>query len=81
MSDDELDDLFSRLPPMSDAEKFEVMAHYFNAVLKAKSTAELKAFRVHLLTLHPGDPTEAVAVEIIDGLLALREIQGEPPLS
>ena len=38
------------------------------------STEHLRMFRAHGLDVHSGMPDQAVVIDVIDGLLALREI-------
>ena len=70
----DIDGFLESLPPMSDAEGAEIVFRYLNAELQATSTETLKFFRAHCVHMQSGERDQIVVVDVIDGLLALREM-------
>ncbi len=59
---------------MSESEQFETLLTYFNDVIRTMDTDSLRIMRAALLRMHPGAPEEIVVLEVIEGLLALRDL-------
>ena len=74
--DDQLDDFMDRMKPMSDSEMSETLLTYFGDIIRNMDRAELRALRARLKGMHPGTKVETTIFEVIDGAVALREIDG-----
>ena len=72
--DDQLDDFMDRMKPMSDSEVSETLLTYFGDIIRNMDRAELLALRARLKGMHPGTKEETTIFEVIDGAVALREI-------
>ena len=62
------------LPPRSDAEGPEIVPGYLNVEVGRMSRETLRLFARDAWRCTPNEPGQTVVVEVIDGLLALREM-------
>lgn len=71
---DDLDDLIARTPPMTEAEKLETLLGYFSLALDGLKHEEVLAIRELALRAEPCPNWEETVIAIIDGELALRNL-------
>lgn len=71
---DDIDAFIENLPPMTDAERTEVMLTYVNARIRRMSAEHLRLYRAECLQVYAPTPGLAVVLDMIDGMLALREM-------
>jgi hypothetical protein len=74
---DDFESFLENLAPLTDAEQAELLLTYFNEVLKGLSTDALRMLRWRVSEMHPGTPEETMVLEVIDGLIALRDLAAE----
>ena len=63
---------------MSDAEKSEALLTYFGEIIRPMTKSDLLALRARLEKLHPGTAEHATVLQVIDGGIALRDIERSP---
>ncbi len=78
MNDPEgFEDMRRRLGSMSQAEKMEILITYFGGVVQEMDRETLVAFRDSCFAQTVGTPEETTLLEIIEGRLALIDLQEE----
>lgn len=73
--DDEFTRILRHVAPMSQDEKAETLLRYFSCAIRELSTPALRQFRSYCVACDEGTEAEATMLQIIDGQLALREIE------
>lgn len=73
--DDEFFRILKHVAPMSEGEKAETLLRYFSAAIRELNTPALQQFRAFCAACDEGTDAETTMLEIIDGQLALREIE------
>ncbi len=68
------DRFLETLQPLSDAEKRELLLRYFNLVLESMSSEDIRLMRHHYEQTFPPSAEQTMFFEIIDGHLALRDL-------
>jgi hypothetical protein len=74
-----LEALLARISPLSDDAKFEMLLLYFNVTIRDMDRPTLVAFRAEQARRHYGVPEQQTILEVIDGLIALRDIDTSDP--
>jgi hypothetical protein len=70
-----LEALLARISPLTDNAKFEMLLLYFNVTIRDMDRPTLVAFRAEQARRHQGAPEQQTILEVIDGLIALRDIE------
>ncbi len=73
----EFQEFLDRLAPTTPEEQVEDLLKCAASLSGRFNRAELTILRDHLLRTLPDDPPRQTLVEVIEGQIALREIQGE----
>lgn len=71
---DDIDDVLARLPAYSDAERAADMLRFFSALIETLEPDTLQEMRRRCIARHDGTPAHETILELIDGELALREL-------
>jgi len=74
---DNFDDFLDDIQPMTPEEQREMLLRYFALQICGVDRATLLATRAHVQKL-PEEPERETLIEVIDGQLALREIERLP---
>jgi hypothetical protein len=72
--DDEFAEILRSVATMPDYEKAEALLTYFSRSIQTMDTRSLQQFRNFCWSRNEGTEAESTMLEIIDGQLALREI-------
>lgn len=73
--DDEFSRILKHVAPMSRDEKAETLLRYFSCAIRELNTPALRQFRAYCAGCNEGTEAEMTMLQIIDGQLALREIE------
>lgn len=73
--DDEFARILKHVAPLPQGEKSETLLFYFSSAIRELNTQALRQFRAFCAACDEGTEAEATMLEIIDGQLALREIE------
>ena len=69
------DDFLGSIGPMDPDEQYEMLLRYISAAVENHSSAELRTLCDHLSRTLPDDEDRATLIEVIEGKIALREIE------
>jgi hypothetical protein len=69
--------LIARVTPLSPFEQREILLGYFNGILNGMETPMIVQLKAHLLKTCPRCPVQDTMIEVLDGHMALREIDPE----